>query len=111
MLIIKGFILGVCKIIPGVSGGMVAITLGLYDKGIEAINNFFKDVKKNTLFLGQLGLGLLIAIFVFSKIINYALDHFYLPTILLFIGLIIGGVPNLFKKVKTKNKKNWFIHT
>ena len=109
MLIIKGFILGVCKIIPGVSGGMVAITLGLYDKGIEAINNFFKDVKKNTLFLGQLGIGLLIAILLCSKLINYALDHFYLPTMLLFIGLIVGGVPTLLKKVNCKNKKNWLI--
>lgn len=109
MLILKGFILGICKIIPGVSGGMVAITLGLYDKGIEAISNFFKNPKKNILFLGQLGLGILIAILLFSKIINYALNNFYTPTILLFIGLIIGGIPSLLKKVNSKKKTNWLI--
>ena len=99
-LIIKGIIIGIGKIIPGVSGGMMAISLNVYDKSIDAISNFFKDIKNNFLFLLKLGIGIMIAIILFSKIINYALFNFYLPTMLLFIGLIIGGIPNILKEVK-----------
>ena len=46
-LFIKGLMIGMGQIIPGVSGGMLAITLGLYEKGIDAISNFFDNVKGN----------------------------------------------------------------
>ncbi len=100
VLILKGIIIGIGKIIPGVSGGMLAISLNVYDKSIEAISNFFKDIKSNTLFLTKLGLGIIIAIVLFSKIINYSLTYYYLPTMLFFIGLIIGGIPSIIKETK-----------
>lgn len=100
VLILKGIIIGIGKIIPGVSGGMLAISLNVYDKSIEAISNFFKDIKSNTLFLTKLGLGIIIAIVLFSKIINYSLTYYYLPTMLFFIGLIIGGIPSVIKETK-----------
>ena len=109
-LFIKGLIIGMGQIIPGVSGGMLAITLGLYEKGIDAISNFFDNVKDNFRFLFPLGLGILTSILIISKIIKYALCSYYFPTMLLFIGLILGGVPSLFNKInKTKNKKNYLI--
>lgn len=107
VLILKGIIIGIGKIIPGVSGGMLAISLNVYDKSIEAISNFFKDIKSNTLFLAKLGLGIIIAIVLFSKIINYSLTYYYLPTMLFFIGLIIGGIPSIIKETKKEvNLKN-----
>lgn len=107
VLILKGIIIGIGKIIPGVSGGMLAISLNVYDKSIEAISNFFKDIKSNTLFLTKLGLGIIIAIVLFSKIINYSLTYYYLPTMLFFIGLIIGGIPSIIKETKKEvNLKN-----
>ena len=51
ILIVKGMIIGIGQIIPGVSGGMLAITLGLYEKGINAISNLFSDLKGNIKFL------------------------------------------------------------
>ena len=61
-----------------------------------------KDVKKNFLFLLPLGMGAVVSIVLASKVVLYFLNTYYLPTILLFIGLIIGGMPMLFKKINIK---------
>ena len=108
ILIIKGFIIGIAKIIPGVSGSLVALNLGLYERGIEAISNFFNNVKSNMIFLLNVGIGIIISIIIGSKVIDYALLKFYFPTMLLFIGLLIGTIPNLFKKANIKSKNEWF---
>ena len=102
VLVLKGFIIGAGKIIPGVSGGMLAMTLNVYDKGIKAISNFFKDIKNNLTFLLSISVGILISIVSLSKVIKYALNFYYLPTMLLFIGMIIGGMPYIIKEVKDK---------
>ncbi len=106
ILIIKGFIIGIGKIIPGVSGALLAISLNIYDKGLDAITHFFDNVKKNFKFLLFLGIGFLLAIIIFSKFISYAITNHYLITMLLFMGLIMGGTINLYKSIK---KKNYFI--
>lgn len=107
ILILKGIIIGAGKIIPGVSGGMLAITLNVYDKGIKAISDFFKDIKGNLTFLCTIGIGILISIISVSKVIKYSLDLYYLPTMLLFIGLIIGGIPSIIETAKQeKSLKN-----
>lgn len=110
ILILKGLIIGAGKIIPGVSGGMLAIILNVYDKGIDAISNFFKDVKNNFTFLFTLAIGIIISILSISKIIKYTLTFCYLPTMLLFIGLILGGVPHIIAEAKKeKSLKNVFV--
>lgn len=110
ILILKGLIIGAGKIIPGVSGGMLAIILNVYDKGIDAISNFFKDVKNNFTFLFTLAIGIIISILSISKIIKYTLTFYYLPTMLLFIGLILGGVPHIIAEAKReKSLKNVFV--
>jgi putative membrane protein len=98
-LLLKGFIIGIGKIIPGVSGAMLAISMGIYEKALKSIVEFFKDPIENFKFLFPIGIGALFAISLFSKLILYLLNNFYLSTILLFIGLIIGGIPPLFKKI------------
>ena len=70
MLIIKGIIIGIGKIIPGVSGSMLAISKGIYQKLIDSINNFFKDIKNNSIFLIKVIIGTLISIIFFSNVIN-----------------------------------------
>ena len=108
ILIIKGFIIGIAKIMPGVSGSLVALNLGLYERGIEAISNFFKNVKSNVVFLVNVGIGIILSIIICSKIIDYALLNFCFPTMLLFVGLLVGTIPNLFKKATIKTKSEWF---
>ena len=106
MLIIKGFIMGIANIIPGVSGGTLALTLGIYEDFINAISHFFKDFKKNILFLIPIVIGMGLSILTMSNVISYSFDHFPIPTTLFFMGLVLGGIPMLIKKVKgTKENK------
>lgn len=104
-LVIKGFLLGIANIIPGVSGGTLAMTLGIYQDLIGAISHFFKNLKKNLKLLIPLGIGMVIAILLGSKVITYCLKEFPFPTTLFFIGLIVGGIPLLTKKIKGKKIK------
>lgn len=104
-LILKGFIIGVGKIMPGVSGAMLAMALGVYERAIDAISNFFKEPIKNFKFLISLFIGAFLAITLLSKVIIFLLNNFYLPTMLLFIGLIIGGFSSFIKKMEIKKAK------
>lgn len=101
---VKGFFIGIANIIPGVSGGTLAITMGIYERLIEAISHFLGKFKENIKFLIPIGIGALLAIVIGSKIIGYSLNTFPLPPILFFTGLILGGVPMLYKRVKGKGK-------
>lgn len=103
----KGFIIGIGKIIPGVSGALIAILMGVYDKSINYIVNFRKNKKESIKYLLPLGIGIILSIIIFSKIINYTLKKYYLYTMMLFIGLIIGCIPTIVKK--TEKKDNYLI--
>ena len=100
---IKGFILGVANVIPGVSGGTLAVTLGLYEQLLESIGNFFKEPKKYFKLLLPIILGVLTAIITTSKLVTYALNNFKAQTIFLFIGLICGGVSLIMRKTRGKS--------
>ena len=102
----KGFIIGIGKIIPGVSGAILAISMGIYDKALDYISNFRRNKKESIKYLFPIGLGVILSIVSFSKIISLSLNNFYLITMLFFIGLIIGGIPSFMCKVK---KKDYYI--
>lgn len=102
---IKGIAIGIATLVPGVSGGTMALILGVYDDMIHAVSSFFKDMKKNFAFLFTLGIGGIVGIAIFSKIVEYSLINFKFPMIYLFLGIIIGGIPVLYKQANTKNKK------
>ncbi|MCM1052999.1 MAG: DUF368 domain-containing protein [Ruminococcus sp.] len=108
LLIIKGFVVGLGKIIPGISGSMLAITLGIYENIIDAITNFFSNVKKNSKLLINFGIGVFLAIIFFSKLILFLLSNYYYETMYLFLGLIMGTLLPFVKKVKI-TKKNVFL--
>lgn len=110
-LVIKGFLIGVANIIPGVSGGTLAITLGIYEKLIGTISHFFKNLKENIKFIIPIGIGAVLSILLLSRVISFCLDKYTLATILFFIGLILGGIPLLNKKIKGhyKNVSNIII--
>lgn len=103
---IKGLIIGIAKIIPGVSGAIIAISLGVYEKGLQALSKFTKE---NVKFLVNIGIGILISMVLFSKMVIYLLDNYKLPTTLLFIGLIIGGSSEIKKKVNIMTTKHFII--
>lgn len=109
LLVIKGFFVGIANIIPGVSGGTLAITLGIYEELIEAISHFFGKIKSNIKFLIPIGIGAFTAIVISSRIIEISLEKYTLPTILFFTGLILGGMPMLFGKIKKNIKPSYAL--
>lgn len=99
---IKGIIVGIGKIIPGVSGSILAISLGIYEESIKAINNLLKYPRDSIKYLFPIGVGIVVSIIFFSKIIICLLNIFYVPTILFFLGLILGSVKDILKEIKVK---------
>jgi putative membrane protein len=104
-LFLTGILIGTAMVIPGVSGAVIAVILGVYDKMITALNNLFKDFKKSFIFLAILGTGILIGAIWFSNIMIFLYKRHEVITKFAFIGLILGGVPFLFKEVKLKKEK------
>lgn len=103
ILFIKGIVLGVAFVIPGVSGGTLAVLMGIYEELIEAASNFYKsiaDFKKYIMYLLPIGLGIIFSVAVFAKLIKFGLDKAPIITILIFLGMIIGGIPALVRNVK-----------
>lgn len=97
---IKGALVGLANIIPGVSGGTMMVSMGIYEKIIGVVNNLFKDIKKSILTLLPIGIGMLLGVVVFSFIIPWCLQEYPFPTCFCFIGLILGGIPAIVKPAK-----------
>jgi putative membrane protein len=100
ILILKGSVIGIANIIPGVSGGTMAVVLGIYEYLIEAIGNFFVKKEKRKeyfLFLLKVLSGAGAAILLFSWIMDYLLTYYKIYTYLFFIGLIVGSIPSIYK--------------
>lgn len=105
ILFVKGVVLGIAFIIPGVSGGTLAVLLGIYEELIEAASNFYKSLsnfKKYFMYLLPIGIGVVVSVGVCAKIIKFGLEKAPIVTMLIFLGLILGGIPKLFKSVDNK---------
>lgn len=108
--ILKGILIGVSNIIPGVSGGTIAFILGIYDFLTEAIANYFscswEKRKEYTIFLLQIGIGVITGIILFARLIEYMYGNYPEQTSFFFIGLILSSIPVILKdggeKLKTK---------
>lgn len=102
IIMLKGFIIGSSMSVPGVSGGTMAILLGIYDKLISSISNFLKDIKGNTIFLLKFCLGAGIGIGTLAFVIQWLLEKFPFMVSFFFLGAVIGGIPALYQKTKEK---------
>ncbi|WP_077324362.1 DUF368 domain-containing protein [Virgibacillus siamensis] len=103
--IYRGLLMGASDVIPGVSGGTIAVLLGIYERLIAAINGLVsKDWKKQLGFLIPLGIGVGTAILLLSHLIEWLFKNHPVPTKFFFLGLIIGVLPYLFHKSDAKNK-------
>lgn len=105
---IKGIFIGSGAILPGISSGVICMVLGLYEKLLDSILNFFKDIKNNFKFLFPIASGILVGIIIFSNILLYCFDLIPCQTKSLFIGLLLGSIYLLSNSnIKEKNyKKN-----
>ncbi|MGN0795152.1 MAG: DUF368 domain-containing protein [Aristaeellaceae bacterium] len=98
--VLKGFVIGIANIIPGVSGGTMMVIMGVYDKLIYCINNVFKQFVRCIRILLPYIIGILVALVGASKLIIGSMDAFPLPTAFAFIGLIMGGLPAILAQVR-----------
>jgi putative membrane protein len=109
---IKGIFIGIATLVPGVSGGTIAIILGVYDNLIHAIGSFFQDWKKHTLLLMQVGLGGLLGFGLFSRLLENAILKYPFLMQYLFMGVIIGGLPVLYRRAVSSDaadKRGYFF--
>lgn len=100
--LLRGVVIGVANIIPGVSGGTMMVSMGIYDTLIHCITHLFKEFKKSIKTLLPYAVGMLVGIVALASVINWGLENHPLPTNTLFIGLILGGLGPLLKKVDRK---------
>lgn len=99
--ILRGIVIGISNVIPGVSGGTMMVSMGIYDKLILVLTHFIKRIKEAVALLVPILIGMLLAIAIFAKLFSEVLfPKFPLQTNLFFIGLILGGLPIIYKKVK-----------
>ncbi|QFT88686.1 hypothetical protein FIU87_08525 [Bacillus sp. THAF10] len=97
--IYRGILMGICDVVPGVSGGTIAFILGIYDRLIESISGFFsRDWAKHLKFLLPLGIGIGVALVSFSHVLDFLLESYPQQTHFLFLGLIVGVLPLLAKE-------------
>lgn len=101
MNILRGIVIGISNVIPGVSGGTMMVSMGIYDRLILVLTHFIKRMKEAVALLVPIGIGMLLSIAIFAKLFSEVLfPRFPLQTNLFFIGLILGGLPIIYRKVK-----------
>ncbi len=101
----KGIFIGIANIIPGVSGGTIAVVLGIFERLLEAVNGIFKDFKKHFLFLLAVFAGAGFGIVLLSSAIEYSLNNYSFPTSMFFVGLVVGSIPLIYSKTNAKSIK------
>ena len=106
----KGIIAGIGGIAPGLSGSVLLVILGLYERMVNAIGTLFKNFKNNIKFLIPLLLGMVVGVLLFSKIVDFLLETFAFQTRYAFLGLIVGTIPLFYREVRKNGfRKRYYI--
>lgn len=107
--IVFGLIIGFAAIVPGLSGGAIAVSLGIYPVLIGSVLNLRKEFKKSIGFLIPFGISAVVGIFLFGVLMKPLLENFERSIIWLFMGLIAGSVPSFLKEANQKGFKFTFL--
>ena len=102
MDMLRGVPIGAAFIIPGFSGGSVAAILGIYEKMIEAVATLLRNMWKSVIILLPIVIGMMLGVVSLLFPLGGALEAFPLPTVSLFVGLAIGGIPSVTDKIPGK---------
>lgn len=108
--VLRGVVLGVSNVIPGVSAGTMAVVMNIYDKLLDSISIKKEKIKENFMFLCMLGIGVIVGILAFSNGITYLFDNYPMQTQFTFIGIILGSIPMVIRHAKqggSIQKVNW----
>ena len=106
--ILFGIILGAGAILPDISSGVLCVIFGIYEKLLNSILHFFKDIKRNLLFLFPLAIGGFLGIFLLGNVLSFLFSHFETPMKCIFLCLILWSLPSLFRT--TCSKKDFRLH-
>lgn len=104
---LKGIIVGIGGVAPGLSGSVLLIIFGLYQKTLEALGTLLKDFKKKVSFLLPLVLGMGVGVLLFSRVIDFCLERYEMPTRFCFLGLILGTLPMVWREVRKEGLKGY----
>lgn len=96
----KGIIVGIGGVAPGLSGSVLLIIFGLYRKTLETLGSLLSDLRRNLRFLLPLVAGMFLGVLLFSRVIDFCLESFEMPTRFCFLGLILGTLPMVWKEVR-----------
>jgi putative membrane protein len=99
---LKGIVAGIGGIAPGLSGSVLLVILGAYERMIQALGTLFKDFKKNIMFLLPIVAGMGVGVLLFSKAVDFLLETYEYQTRYTFLGLIVGTIPLFYREVKKK---------
>lgn len=110
--VLVGAVMGIGGILPGVSGGVLAVSLGLYEPIIDAIAGFFKTPKRSFLFLLPIGIGSAAGFLLGAFAISGILQRYNTLVTFLFLGLVAGGIPSYIKEANERGfKKRYLLAT
>ncbi|MCL2168593.1 MAG: DUF368 domain-containing protein [Defluviitaleaceae bacterium] len=109
--VVKGFLVGLALVVPGLSAATFAVVTGIYETMIHSMNNIRKEFRSSMRFLLPIGLGAFVGVLASAGLTLYLLDTFPLQSYAVFIGLVLGSVPVIYGKMKPaiKVKKNYFL--
>ncbi|MDF2609763.1 MAG: hypothetical protein K0R92_1237 [Lachnospiraceae bacterium] len=107
--ILKGILIAISLLVPGVSGGTMMIVLGVYDQSIEAVSALISRKLIHTKLIVQLAIGGILGLLLFAKAMLWALESYPYPMSFLFLGIVIAGLNAIIKKVDWKKFQPYHI--
>lgn len=108
--LVCGVVMGIGGVLPGVSGGILAISLGVYEKMMLAIGNLFRSFRENIRYLLPLAIGTGIGILLTSNVLSMFIERYEPQMLSLFTGLVLGSMPELFGEVTLGGQKLKWKH-
>ncbi len=100
-----GIIVGIASMLPGVSGGVIAVCFGIYERLVSDLADLRHRIKTDFYFLLIIGLGILVGMFLIAFGLEYLMDTYMVIALFFFVGLIVGQMPELWKITKPKTEK------
>lgn len=107
--LVKGMVIGVAAILPGASGGVLAVAMGVYRPVLDAVTTLFKKFWKNMLFLLPLGLGGLTGLLGTSRAVEWLMLNWRQSVMWALTGMVLGGLPSLIKEANARGFKACYL--
>lgn len=105
--LLKGMLIGIGAILPGMSGGVLAVVFGIYEPLVRFLANIRHKFLQNVFFFVPIGIGGILGVVAFSAVVEFAFDRYPAQFIWLFVGFIAGTFPSLLKTASKQGRKSW----